>query len=401
MSETLLLERKDIIRQLQVHYLQQLIRDEWHHPVLIKERLHQIKLKILTADHLRMQFVTSQLRMPQSSGFRGQERRDELMNSYQRLCQATAFSKSNIFPLSHRANPTMTSFLLVLQEGAVLERKTEWFVEELQQKFTHALKLDSVLGIGGEVTDLQSLKNGYASSMLAWSNQTVSTEGQENRKKRLDLSKAFPVESGWKLLQTIEASDSSNLRNQLEAIFYAENHSVPNLISLRILLLLSYITRKFESGGTSLQKYIWNCQMRLQEYPSREELVEMMQELALLVMEEVRKTCGSSVHHIEAIRKYVEENCSSDMSPSLLAELFHMNEFSLSDRFKQHVGGSLHKYVTKLRMTKAEQLLQQSAIKVKETAKLVGYSDVDYFTDCFKKHCGESPKKFRERYLHY
>jgi len=88
-----------------------------------------------------------------------------------------------------------------------------------------------------------------------------------------------------------------------------------------------------------------------------------------------------------------------DLRPSHLAELFHMNERALSIQFKHHVGVSLNAYINLLRITQAEELLQAKVTKLKELAKLTGFTDSEHFITCFKKYSGENPRKYRERYL--
>ena len=139
--------------------------------------------------------------------------------------------------------------------------------------------------------------------------------------------------------------------------------------------------------------------MTLMDYSSREGLLKKMEELAQLVMEQVRRTRTSDNQHMEAVRKHVEEHFNSELSLSYLAELFHVNVPRLSDQFKQHVGTSVSNYVTRLRITKAEQLLQQHEIKLNDIARLVGYSNPESFTAYYTKNCGESPLEYRQRYL--
>lgn len=140
--------------------------------------------------------------------------------------------------------------------------------------------------------------------------------------------------------------------------------------------------------------------MTIADYQSREGVRGQIDELAQLVMGEVKKLRFSSGQHmVEAVRKYVEENFSYELALSSLAEMFHLNETYLSGLFKQHVGITFSDYVTKLRMTKAEQLLQENELKLTDIAMLVGYSSSSYFSTSFKKNSGKSPKEYREWYL--
>ena len=45
----------------------------------------------------------------------------------------------------------------------------------------------------------------------------------------------------------------------------------------------------------------------------------------------------------------------------------------------------------------AEELLRQMDIPVREIAPRVGYTDANYFTKVFKRHCGCTPTDYRSR----
>ena len=51
--------------------------------------------------------------------------------------------------------------------------------------------------------------------------------------------------------------------------------------------------------------------------------------------------------------------------------------------------------LTAMRMEKARELLLNPVLKILDVAERLGYSDSYYFSHCFKKHMGISPKEFR------
>ena len=53
-------------------------------------------------------------------------------------------------------------------------------------------------------------------------------------------------------------------------------------------------------------------------------------------------------------------------------------------------------YLTSLRIIKAEELLKNSDISIKEICFEVGYRDPNYFSRIFKKNIGITPTEFRE-----
>lgn len=397
------LRKNEQLRLMQENFLLQMVKDEWYSLAAIKERLQQLQLTPLTADDLKLQFVAVEMRVPTGRMADRQDRRDLLNLAFQMLCRETAAKWKEIYPFYDVANSAMMYFLVIMKSGPEHADRTERFVEELKRNIASYLKLECVTGIGEEVKGLKRLKNGYASCMLSWSQSTVYKDGEGERNWVMELTLAFTPEVERKLVQAIENLDMSTFRQQLDTIFSSER-DMPmfafTFLALRILLMFSSIAKKFELGGSALQKYLWNCQMTISDYQSREGVLGQIDELAQLVMEEVKKLRFSSGQHmVEAVRKYVEENFSYELTLSSLAEMFHLNETYLSGLFKQHVGITFSDYVTKLRMAKAEQLLQENELKLTDIAMLVGYSSSSYFSTSFKKNMGKSPKDYREWYL--
>ena len=95
---------------------------------------------------------------------------------------------------------------------------------------------------------------------------------------------------------------------------------------------------------------------------------------------------------IEAVLK-AEHIISSDIKKhhhiSALARQVHLNEFQFKTMFKKVFGRAPYKYLIKLRMDKARELLQ-AGISVKETALLTGYRPSD-FSEAFIQHFGFGP----------
>ncbi|AIQ43139.1 helix-turn-helix domain-containing protein [Paenibacillus sp. FSL R5-0912] len=398
-----LLQKNEQLRLLQENFLLQMVKDEWYSLAAIRERLQQLQLTPLTADDLKLQFVAVEMRVPAGRMADRQERRDLLNLAFQMLCRETAAKRKGIYPFSDVANSAMMYFLVIMKPGPEHAGRTDRFVEELKRNIASYLKLECVTGIGEEVKGLKRLKNGYASCMLSWSQSTVYKDGEGERSRVMELTQAFTPEMERKLVQAIENLDMSTFRQQLDTIFSSERDTPMfafTFLALRMLLMFSSIAKKFELGGSALQKYLWNCQMTIADYQSREGVRGQIDELAQLVMDEVKKLRFSSGQHmVEAVRKYVEENFSYELTLSSLAEMFHLNETYLSGLFKQHVGITFSDYVTRLRMAKAELLLQENELKLTDIAMLVGYSSSSYFSTSFKKNSGKSPKDYREWYL--
>lgn len=109
----------------------------------------------------------------------------------------------------------------------------------------------------------------------------------------------------------------------------------------------------------------------------------------------LKKTPPSDVSYCKKITAYIDENyMNPDLTVSAIAEHFQLNASYLGTIFKNVRDQSILQYITKVRMEAAKKLLAAGDHLVSEVAAAIGYSDVFYFSKCFKKNFGCSPKEF-------
>ena len=64
--------------------------------------------------------------------------------------------------------------------------------------------------------------------------------------------------------------------------------------------------------------------------------------------------------------------------------------------FKKQMGMPPTKYIIKLRITNAKELLRTTNLIVREIGVICGYDDVVFFRKIFKKEVGVSPSEYRK-----
>lgn len=98
--------------------------------------------------------------------------------------------------------------------------------------------------------------------------------------------------------------------------------------------------------------------------------------------------------------EYIERNYSdSDFNITAMAEKLAVSEGHLSRLFKSETGVSINNYLTKYRIRRAMDLLKDVSAKVYEVADKVGYQDIAYFSNTFKKLVGKSPSDYQDKGL--
>ena len=99
----------------------------------------------------------------------------------------------------------------------------------------------------------------------------------------------------------------------------------------------------------------------------------------------------------KTVREYMNEHLfDSELSLGYMAENLGFNSSYLSGIIKQIYGIPFQEYVALKRMEQAKILCLSTDMKNYEIAEEIGYEDVNYFTNRFKKTFGITPKQFKQ-----
>jgi two-component system response regulator YesN len=137
--------------------------------------------------------------------------------------------------------------------------------------------------------------------------------------------------------------------------------------------------------------------LRLFNQKVLDEILEFFKELATKI-----KTVNDEYKNLKienslvAIVDYIEVHYKDfDLSLESLSEKVNLSVSYISALLKKGKKTTFVKYLTNLRMEKASELLKDKSLKIIDVAEAVGYNDPYYFSHCFKKYYGISPKEFR------
>ncbi|MBW4840228.1 MAG: response regulator [Paenibacillaceae bacterium] len=97
----------------------------------------------------------------------------------------------------------------------------------------------------------------------------------------------------------------------------------------------------------------------------------------------------------QAVR-YIDAALPGDVSLQEVAAQVHLNPSYLSQLFKQQMNMNFIDYVLEQRMARAKQLLAQTSLRISEIAERVGYSDLAYFSNAYKRVTGMTPTEYRK-----
>ena len=100
---------------------------------------------------------------------------------------------------------------------------------------------------------------------------------------------------------------------------------------------------------------------------------------------------------LRSIQEYVSANLQKNITLDEMAEVVCLSPSSLYKKMKEYADISPMEYVMKMRLGKAVELLKDDSISVQEVAQAVGFNTHSFFSECFKREFGMTPRQWRVR----
>lgn len=99
---------------------------------------------------------------------------------------------------------------------------------------------------------------------------------------------------------------------------------------------------------------------------------------------------------IASALEYIASHYDMPLSVDIVSDAIGVSSSYLMHNIKDEIKMTFNQYVTSYRMEKAKSLMSQKTLKIYEIAFKVGYEDVKYFSQVFKKVTGKTPKTFMD-----
>ncbi|WP_017815655.1 response regulator [Paenibacillus shenyangensis] len=212
-----------------------------------------------------------------------------------------------------------------------------------------------------------------------------------------------PELSEWEeaLVFSLRACDQDGLQHSLDAFeqWTGTARLTPERVEQEMLKLLFLGADVLRETGEDASQALPSMRILYQELNTLDTLENMFgwcrsrMEKLLHVMEAVR---GPGKHN--AVRQatvYMEQHYGQSLSLPEVAEHVGMNANYFSLLFKEEMGISYIKYLTRIRMEHAKRLLIEG-MRVHEASEKTGYYNHRHFGEVFKRTFGMTPGQYRE-----
>ena len=100
----------------------------------------------------------------------------------------------------------------------------------------------------------------------------------------------------------------------------------------------------------------------------------------------------------QATEEYLQQHFDSDISIDSLAQRAGMGPRNFIRRFKAATGRVPGAYIQTLRVSPAKELLEHGSSSIQTVSTKIGYEDIGFFRNLFKRHTGMTPGEYRDRF---
>ncbi|MBJ6362423.1 response regulator [Paenibacillus sp. GCM10012307] len=301
--------------------------------------------------------------------------------------------------------------LLAVGEGdEAWHSRLQGTLDNVLRSIDHFLKLPITIGVGSAVTDASHLKHSFTDALLALDYRLVlgsgkvidicDVERRDNQHLRLDELKEQA------LIRSLKVGTAEELAEVVERLF-ADLHDASfaySDIQLYLLEVVTAVLRTAKDAGVQFDTLFWpgfQLHSELFNYADLREMQSGFYDICSRIMGHIASYRQSAYKElVEKAIRYTKENyMDASLSIQKVCVYLHISAGYFSSVFKKEVKVTYGQYLMSIRMEAAKELLRATELKAFEIAERVGFADPNYFSFCFKKGVGVSPKEYRSRSL--
>ncbi|MBQ8994912.1 MAG: AraC family transcriptional regulator, partial [Oscillospiraceae bacterium] len=98
---------------------------------------------------------------------------------------------------------------------------------------------------------------------------------------------------------------------------------------------------------------------------------------------------------VQTVISYIDLHLEDDIFLKNIASELGYSDYYLSKKFKTETGVTIKEYIRDERLKRAAFLLEKNTLPVNEISERLKFPSHSYFTDCFKKKFGVTPKQYQ------
>lgn len=284
----------------------------------------------------------------------------------------------------------------------VKEDDTKNFVKEINRKISEiADSVRAFLGLELHVEKLDTFKNFYD---LSSSNEKIfynTTNNDSNNALNISVKVYRKIIRQYKLFfSKLNECEKEELVSLVDSLFLQLEDTNIEFSKKVIIDLFANLSDKLSTIDMDIVAMTggnmnYNKIIGMENIEQLHEYCHHMFDLMVCYIEDHRSESSERV--IEKAIRYINDNYNKDISLEDVANHVFLNSVYFCRFFKQKTNETFTDYLTRIRVRRAMELIDQGIYKTYETSERVGYKSSKYFSRVFKQHTGMSPSEYRKR----
>lgn len=290
---------------------------------------------------------------------------------------------------------------LILISGP--NHRAEWYQKLADQLAKHIRKTYHITCFV-EISDAficpDEISNIYEKTELRLTERFFFTQNTTDKGNSLELLPNHEINDHiiWNQLHTdIQMKDAEGLTRHM-AMFLNTYKNKDSYSHIYVRFLCTNLLKLLWDGLSghaegSFDEYAWAI-YNFNHFSEIETILLYLTKQLATILDQEQDSPG---HAILLVKKYIHQHYNQDLSLDVLSTEVHLTPRYLSALFIKEVGCGINKYIKKVRMEKAKDLLLQTNMKISEIAQQVGYTNLSYFCKSFVDDFEMTPEKFRAK----
>lgn len=300
------------------------------------------------------------------------------------------------YPCAMAVCPThrdLFGLLILLPDSASATSAARKWIEQLPGSLSECERTHCRIGIAKEVDSPSLTKSAYQEAVTAL--QFLRRDGcaitayeQIERLPFLDNTLSMTEQQLDDLLKSPDGG--AKLHQTLSRCLFPKEFATLSSVKRILVQFCFLLDRCFQKAdgiksiGALLKDDPMSLINQVCSFGDINELLDRLIHLSVANYSAPQELSTDNVVHI--ILEKMKTNYMDDLSLMNYANRFHINYIYLSRKFKEIAGKTFSDLLVQIRMEHASVLIEHEGYTEKETASLVGYTNVYYFTSSYKKY---------------
>lgn len=293
------------------------------------------------------------------------------------------------------------------QESESIVKHTFQLLEVIREKVEKYLKLTVTIGVGAIKWKAQNLYLSYREArqavdyrLILGNNRVIWIQDVESSCSTQYIV-ALDEHHEQQLIRSIKVGTDEERCFLIDTLFEERRIETASVQDYQIywLEIMAVILRLTKENGTNPQELFgeMNPLVEVTSYTGPDDLRFRLKGMCDKLARKFESERHSSTRiAVEEAKAYIHKNyADSNLSIGSVCKQLHISTGYFSAIFKKETQKTFVTYLMQVRMDAAQDMLRTTTLKAFEIADKTGFSDPNYFSFCFRKSFGLSPKEYR------